>query len=516
MARRRTRPQQELRFVPFDAATRLSSLLELQRPAFSRVEPFRQLDYIEEYVRNLGCRSLLIEEHYVDRDYIEDHSLFYSRSFFDYPNACRRLHFFSAAIDDVRTSLKELEDLCGSVDPPARPPRWAEFSRDTYIGFVAIKPLEGSPVGRTVLRCLAPATEDGSGDNRNYSGTRRYPVHLGAVELDVTGLPFQQQDVGVSACATTALWAALHKLRDFEEIGSPTPAQITTLATQYSLPFGRPMPSDEGLSLDQMCQALQALKVAPSLLSADSLPLAVAYIYSALRSGFAPVLILQDEQDEYTWHAVTAVGFRQSRSPAPMPGEAYDLSGDVRALYVHDDRIGPYQRVDPFPHSGTLGLKSHYAADDVTWVVRYVLVPLHAKIRVSVSGLRELAVESLDHIRQTYGTAAADTSLAVAFETWISRPIRYLQGLYTAGDGGPELARSLFARLAMPRYLGIVRLTGPAIGTIDVLIDTTSTMKNLNFLAVAHHGSACDERVLKALSSAYGCELFAPSLAAGV
>lgn len=503
--------QQDIQIVPLPADAHLVELLGLQQPAFSRGDPFRQLQYIEKYVRDLGCQAMLLESHYVDRDYIEDHSLFYSRSFSNYPNYCRRLHFFRAPPEELKARLAALEDLCSTAGLVERTARWGEFSEACYLGFAVIKPLHGSPVGRTVLRCFAPTPDDTCRDRREFPAARRYVVHLGAVELQVTGLAFQQQDVGVSACATTALWSALHKLRDFEEIGSPTPAQITTLATQYSLPFGRPMPSDEGLSLDQMCQALQALKVAPSLLHVDSFQVTRAYVHAALRSGFAPVLVLQARDDQATWHAVTVVGYRRAETPTPQPGEAYDLSGDIVALYVHDDRVGPYQRVDPFEHVGRLGLAPHYRQSETHWIVHYVLVPLHAKIRVSVSGLREIAIESLDHVARASGGAPAATTLAVTFENWIARPAAYLQALFSSGnDSGAALARQLIARVSMPRYMGVVRLAGPTVGVIDVLIDTTSTMKNLNVLAVAHHGHATDGSVLKALGTAYRCEVFSP------
>jgi len=36
-----------------------------------------------------------VEQHYIDRDHIEDHSVFYSKSLYPYPNFCCRVHFFS-------------------------------------------------------------------------------------------------------------------------------------------------------------------------------------------------------------------------------------------------------------------------------------------------------------------------------------------------------------------------------------------------------------------------------------
>jgi hypothetical protein len=222
---------------------------------------------------------------------------------------------------------------------------------------------------------------------------------------------------------------------------------------------------------------------------------------------------MESKKERDTWHAVTAVGFRCGRTPILQPGEVYDLAGDMVALYIHDDRIGPYQRVNPFTHTdGALGLRSHRSSDDEEWLVRYVLVPLHAKIRISVSALRELATETITHVLNAHGTPASDTKLAIAFEAWISRPINYLQDLCAFGNrSGGELASVLTERLSMPRYLGIIRLSGPTIGIVDVLIDTTSTMKNLNFVAVGHHGESHDRKSLEIIASSYRCDLFAPT-----
>src|SRR5207249_3635298 len=109
-----------------------------------------------------------------------------------------------------------------------------EFSGD-YLGFSVIKPLSGSPVGRTVLACYGK--EKGDGTIRLFPGTRDYRVHVLGIELLIRGLAFQQQDLGVSACATTALWCSLQKLRDREELGGAVPAQITQLASRFTLPF---------------------------------------------------------------------------------------------------------------------------------------------------------------------------------------------------------------------------------------------------------------------------------------
>src|SRR6266481_2344218 len=64
--------------------------------------PPLQLTYLGRYLSQMGCKSVVIEDHYVDRDYIDDVALFYSRSLRAYPNYCYRLHFFSESFDQLR------------------------------------------------------------------------------------------------------------------------------------------------------------------------------------------------------------------------------------------------------------------------------------------------------------------------------------------------------------------------------------------------------------------------------
>src|SRR5436853_2771270 len=66
------------------------------------VWPPLQLTYLGNYLAELGGKTVVIEGHYIDRDYIDDFALFYARSLRDYPNYCYRLHFFSSPFDDPR------------------------------------------------------------------------------------------------------------------------------------------------------------------------------------------------------------------------------------------------------------------------------------------------------------------------------------------------------------------------------------------------------------------------------
>lgn len=479
----------------------LDKLLDLQAPTFSSArEAFHQLNYVSRYASDLKCATVALESHYIDRDYMEDHSVFYSKALFPYENYCRRLHFFSITQAEVEHQLTEIIATGARDGRDAYVKACREFSERAYLGFCVIKPLTGSPVGRTVLRCFSPTSDDAI-HIRDFSCTRTYKAHLQGVELTVRGLAFQQQDVGVSACATTAIWSALHQAQNHEEIAVATPAQITTMAAKYSLPFGRSMPS-EGLSLDQMCQAIQSLGLAPNLFRVeDSAELARAYLFSSIRSGFAPVLVLKHQSN---CHAVAVAGMKLRRvhSPSIVKSQnkevADDRAGDLVALYIHDDRRGPYLRADFQSKDGKphLIIPSREQADEKeSWALTHLIIPVHSKVRLSFSGLRQIAllvagkVNTYRDLVNSIKAGLLDAQLA-SVSTWIVRSHKYVEEVFV---GNPKFRSSalvqLSTRLALARYLGVIRIEPTFSDAIDVLVDTTGTRRNSHCLGIVPLGN---------------------------
>lgn len=476
-----TQPIQKIRFLPF-APNTLAESLDLREPPLVR-HALYQLSYIDKYISNLGCKSISIEEHYIDRDYIEDHSVFYSRSLFPYPNYCRRVNFFRLDVADLLLRLEGLRELGFEKGQAAFHSECEGFSLSHYLGFCIIKHLPGCPVGRTILRCYERQAGDGA--SRRFDGTRSYTAHFVGLELTVQGLPFQQQDLGVSACATTALWSALHQFSDFESFGSATPSQITMLAAQHSLPYGRAMPQ-EGLSVDQMCQAVQALKVAPNLLRADDFETARGYIFSAVVSGNAPVLILNRKGSR---HAVTVAGMKleeKNERGRTLELGIGDMAADVRGLYLHDDRIGPYVSASVRSRFKRLMLRMSLPEHSEDWEVLQILIPTHAKIRLSFAALRRIALDvaSTLHAYREIHQGAEISKGSILFETWVSRSYAYIEKLFTSRRVSLEKVKRLCEEISLPRYLGIVRLTSPNLDPLEILIDTTSTERNPGFCAI--------------------------------
>jgi len=241
-----------------------------------------------------------------------------------------------------------------------------------------------------------------------------------------------------------------------------------------------------------MCQAVQALGAAPNLFRADQFQTARGYIHSAIRSRLPPILILEHGQRQDRYHAVAAVGMRVRKTHAPdLVAEGFDdTAGDMKALYVHDDRYGPYMRANIVrSEGGLLRLDLLYqrqtAERSEPWFVTHVLVPTHPKVRLSFAAMRDAAVALVADAKAVQNVIVGERNAPIQFSNWIARIQEYFDSLYFGRDRGPAVARRIAVTSVLPRYVGIVRLRSRWFGPIDVLLDTTSTTANLNCLGVA-------------------------------
>lgn len=128
---------------PYDIAA-LERLLAEKSGAFVEVihQKLHSL-YFQEYFDALGAKTIIVEPDYVDRDFLEDFAGYYVRCFPDYRRKCTRLHFFARPFSEA-----EFEGLLSRAldDDHVR------GLQDDYLGFVVVKPLPQTVVGRTCLR----------------------------------------------------------------------------------------------------------------------------------------------------------------------------------------------------------------------------------------------------------------------------------------------------------------------------------------------------------------------------
>jgi len=440
--------------------------------------PPTQVEYLGIYLKEIGCKTILVEGHYMDRDYVYDVALFYSRSLRSYPNYCQRLHFFSQEFDQQTWRSMVVES--------ASREKAGKFLRDCYLGFSVVKPLPGSPLGRTVLPTLGPEAK--SGAKRFFGAVRPYQVHVAGFELEVVGLVFQQQDQGVSACATTALWSAMHNVTKAEGLTVLTPAEITEAASRYALPTGRALPS-EGLTIQQICEATRAAGLQPVLIPSVSLDHDRAQLLAYLSSGFAPVLALQPLSGSGVGHAVCAVGLKISQIRPQSNPELHfkDRATSVTGIYIHDDRLGPYATAELVSWTAENG--KIRTAVFIRWpdadvpaeqsLLQAIIVPIPSKLRMSLTRIRALA----------HGLAQAAAVLFPEFTGHIVFNCRYqLAHDYLANaakfglseDGSYELQ----CKTVLSRFVGLIEITNEDEPLFDVLLDATETLANPSALAV--------------------------------
>ena len=115
-----------------------------------------QAQYIMEYlIYTLTVKTGIIENEYVDKDYLIDYSGFFARSFEKIERFTKRIHFFSNSFSQ--------EDFEGNISSFQNGFQGAEAEHDlindlkkSYLGYVVIKPVEysmGEPlIGRTLLK----------------------------------------------------------------------------------------------------------------------------------------------------------------------------------------------------------------------------------------------------------------------------------------------------------------------------------------------------------------------------
>jgi len=458
-----------------------------------------QLRYLGEYLANLQCRTILVETHYIDRDYVYDTASFYARNLRSYPNYCQRLHFFCEAFDEARWRSLLKDANRGEMS------RSLNFLEKGYLGFSVVRPLPGSPIGRTVLPTLSSKAD--AGCVREFHSVRDYVVHLGGFRLSVSGLAFQQQDQGVSACATTALWSSLHHVAYKEHLYVPTPAEITEAAARYSLAGGRSLPQ-EGLNLQQICEAIRYFGLSPLIVEAQPIEQGIehdkAQLLGYIASGFAPLLAIRplatfEGMQRTGGHALCSVGLKMS-DQAHQTNENFafrDSASRVVGLYVHDDRLGPYafaklsqytvKRTAQVRTGVTIGWPDGQPDEEA--VLEALVVPLPPKVRLTITRMRALGLSLAQATGQLMPNL--EKKVAVGYRYVLAPDYRAEALRFGLSDEG---AYTLNCETVLSRYLGLLEFGGPDGPLYDVLMDSTETPANPAALAcVCRHGLAAKE-----------------------
>ncbi|MCK4365396.1 MAG: hypothetical protein KAW45_05050 [Thermoplasmatales archaeon] len=341
----------------------------------------KHFEYIYDYLTDLGCQLILVENFYTDRDYLIDFANYYVRCFEKYDRLCKRLHFFKEKFDEKKfISLLKNEK--------------ANLQK-IYLGFIVAKPLPEAIFGRTILETY-PTEKTG----RHFPTIRKYGITLFGKNMEKFSLAFQEQDTVTAACATCALWSAFQKTaKIFDRSWSPTPIEITKAATKFQI-YTRPIPS-RGLKIEQMCQAireigldLHVVDIEEIIAQTDRMVPLQSLIYSYLYMGI-PVIMggAFIGQGVEGGHAVAITGYHLCDSPyvdrevPDDPNIRYcNLKGrKIDKFYAHDDQVGPFCKIEIETGRYPIRFHTNPNVQSQVWqsiIPAVLIIPLYEKIRI--------------------------------------------------------------------------------------------------------------------------------------
>lgn len=396
--------------VPIDGRVDYEPLKAFYAPYANGSLP---LDRVFEVAEEHSVRSVVVEYRYIDADYRDEHSRFYSTTFRRYPSVAHRLHFFAARVEPDCSNLAQL--------------------KDAYRGYSVMRPMERSPVGRTMLTPPPSLLED---DSTVTTATDK--ANLLGETFTVKAAPFISQDAQYLRCAHAATWMTLYHAHLLYGMPRRLPGDIHD-AGIGGFVTAKQLPS-AGLSVPQMLSGLHQLGMPADRVllpgtRRESKTLGYRSLMAVLcryvNSQTPPIVVSND-------HAWVVVGYKNTGS-----GPAHDNI----ILYRNDDAVGPYIPVpDPWkePHSA-----------HKPWVL--ALPPMPRKIYLPAEQAELLGWRWLMRAARGRNTAAildAQTASRLTFMAYAIRATDYKSGLSIRGMH-PDVVRA-YSYAQMSRYVWVI------------------------------------------------------------
>nr|WP_303422781.1 hypothetical protein [uncultured Duncaniella sp.] len=228
-------------------------------------------------------------------------------------------------------------------------------------------------------------------------------------------MAFQEQDRALSACATSALWSSFHgsSLLDVDKVSAPS--RITENAKKIIPQYQLNHPH-RGLTPAQMASSVREDGLDPLLCNFINTSYLKALMRAYLSVGVTPVLGMSlHYADESGFlengiskavpignHAVAVTGYHISTT-LPIPSfktddiptilnktyqrDIYLKSSAIDKIYVHDDEIGPFAKMEflneYWQHIKTRWYMYRNTVEEINATVKDILLPKPHKIRIS-------------------------------------------------------------------------------------------------------------------------------------
>ncbi len=442
--------------------------------------------YFQEYFSYLNAKTVVIENDYIDKDYLNDFMAFYANCFASYERRCKRLHFFD--IDFTEANFDELLRGKTTIIDQRK-------LNEAYLGFIVAKPLPQTIIGRTCLK-----TYDSDKGRRYYSVVRNYDVNLFGIDLKVASLAFQEQDHVVSACATSALWSVFQGTGKLFQHPILSPADITKIACDNSLMDTRYLPN-QGLLAPQMAQAIREVDLEPFLVRPRREENLRATLYAYLK-GKVPilmgVLLVDGSKDDFKSpgvflgkHAVAVTGYSLGGSVIPYPLHGFLLKASkIDKIYAHDDQVGPFSRIildmKKIKYLIVDGLSTERSEKSMktSWkgeskiigsvraIPELLLIPLYHKIRIPFESVHDAVMYFDSYIEDIRRAGIMSIGERLLWDIYLTTNNEIKKEIFHSNIILDNLKKE-FLQQSMPRYLW--RASAYCAGQIvlDLLFDAT-------------------------------------------
>lgn len=445
--------------------------------------------FFEEYfgATGLKAKAIVVQDSYVDRDYLEDFAAYYVRCFHGYERKCTRLHFFAVELQADDLEKLVVGEAAGLTQ---------DELQSAYLGFIVIRNLPQTVIGRT---CLRPYDHDGW--RRRYPITREYKVSLYGIPLTIETLGFQEQDTVAGACATSALWTIFQGTGKTFQHAIPSPVEVSNFADHHRRLEARLAPS-RGLSDEQAVRAIEEVGLVPHQVAVPDSYTLITTLYAYLRGNiplylgvrlYNAVIAGQDIDGTtlslfqgHGGHAIALTGFSLGGAAEVPVGDFRLRATRIDKVYAHDDQVGPFARMAPklfqvhWPNDPDQGLfalttefPSEFAGMAVIALPEIMIVPLYHKIRIPYDFVQK-AVISFDAVmKDALNKAGAGyDSSKFTWDIFLVTGASYMDKMRTRGD----LARAHRLALAtesLPRFFWHASLFYDGNAVMTVLFDAT-------------------------------------------
>ncbi len=489
----------------------------------------KQLKYLFSYLEDVNVKTTISESEYIDRHYLEDYSEYYVKCFNHHPRRCSRIHFFSHEFDEEEF-ISVLQNEEGSLSQ--------DLLSQAYIGFIVIRPIPNTFLAKT---CIKPY--DSLIDKPEYKIiTKSNPVSLFGISLTAKTVAIQEQDKVVASCATSALWVFITASDHMKDNQIPSLSSITKFAIPDNTDGPRTFPN-KGLNSGQISKSLKQFGLEPTVYSyrdqgIDCLDEIKEIIHAYLGNDI-PVLLGgliykknkdKDKDDEIVLvgnHLICVLGYKIDDRYESYRNNIKLKSQSIHELYAHDDRYGPYAKIELNKKEWSVNknckikglLFTHRNDNDELFVPDLLIIGLYHKIRItykeiatvcevfhsvissiasiilSAPMMNEELVETFKVINEGIWDISLTTSNTLKQDIIKTRE-------WCSSNG--EKSKSNFLAKLLPKYIWRCRITYDGEKITDILFDATEVPQGklvLGYISYSKFNEGFWQRISKEIKN---------------